>query len=159
MKMQPALALIFVALSPAGLVLSSHSAANNVVTTAPDAAASTPDLAVDAKAADPDSWERIKDFPYEKRVDFIATLNRMSDKLGDRLREINAKATDLPYAVAQKREADTKAFDEARAYLKSLLSDLGTVTADTWVDAKGKVVEAWQRVQAAYDKTKSSPTA
>jgi len=151
----PSPLLLLVAVCPVGFLQSSWAKTED---TAPTATASTPNGAVDPKATVADSWERIKDHSYEKRTDFIASLNRMSDRLDDLAREMNAKLTGLPYAVTQEREAAMKNFAEARAYLKSQLTDLGTVTADTWVDAKGKVVEAWLRVRAAYDKVKSGPT-
>lgn len=121
-----------------------------------------PGASESATAATPsasDSWEKIKDYNYEKRNRFAAALELLVEKCEADLQAANAKLPELPYAVAQERQAAMKKFVEACAYLKSELVDLRTVTADTWADAKAKVVESWQQVQAAYGKVKSGPAA
>jgi ABC-type transport system involved in cytochrome bd biosynthesis fused ATPase/permease subunit len=82
----------------------------------------------------------------------------MAGKLDTEIQEMNAKLTGLPDTAARERDRANKEFNAARAQLKSQLADLRSGTADTWVAAKGKVAQAWQRMQAAYDKVKSSPT-
>jgi len=121
-----------------------------------------PDAKEPASAGTPtasESWEKIKDYNYEKRNHFAAALERLVEKCEADLQAANARVTDLPYAVAQERQAAMKKFVEACVYLKSELVDLRTVTSDTWADAKAKVVESWQQVQAAYGKVKSGPAA
>ncbi|MGO9243531.1 MAG: hypothetical protein ACLQDC_02020 [Verrucomicrobiia bacterium] len=114
------------------------------------------EIAADVKAAAADSWDSIKDFTYEKRAEFSASIDRMSGQLDDKTREFRAKVAGAPDAASKDRESAIKEYDEARADLKSKLTDLGNATADTWADAKEKVAQAWKRVQAAYDKVKAN---
>jgi hypothetical protein len=103
----------------------------------------------DIKAAATDTWDSIKDFTFERHDEFKASIDRMSKDLDDKVSEIRAKA---PVVAASDKDAALKEYDAARADLKARLADLGNATADTWADAKAKVAEAWQRVQASYDK-------
>ncbi|HEV3029179.1 MAG TPA: hypothetical protein VG457_16490, partial [Planctomycetota bacterium] len=96
-----------------------------------------------------DTWDSIKDFTFERHDDFNATVERMSKSLDDKVAELRAST---PSAAAKDRDEALKDYDAARADLKARLADLGNATADTWADAKAKVAEAWQRMQAAYDK-------
>jgi hypothetical protein len=79
-------------------------------------------------------------------------MDRMSDKLDERARVLRAKASGVPDAASKDREAAVKEYDDARADLKSKMTDLGNATADTWSDAKAKTAAAWTRVRVAYDK-------
>ena len=150
--------LFIAALSPAVILLSSCAKNDGVQQAAQSTKAAARELAADVKAAVSDSWDNIKDYTYEKRDDFAASLDRMAGKLDANIQEMNAKLTGLPDAAAREQDRAVKEFNAARAQLKSRLADLRSGTADTWVDAKGKVVQAWQRMQAAYDKVKSGPT-
>jgi hypothetical protein len=60
--------------------------------------------------------------------------------------------------AAKERDRALKEFNEAHIYLKSQLTELRNGTADTWDNAKKKVAESWEHVEAAYEKVKSSPT-
>ncbi len=111
-----------------------------------------------AKATVSDSWDSIKDYTYGKRDAFAASLERMAGILEVEVREMNAKVTGLTESAAKERDNTNKEFAEAHTYLKSLLADLRTGTADTWDNAKEKVARSWDSVQAAYEKVKASPT-
>jgi hypothetical protein len=106
----------------------------------------------DIKTTAVDTWDGIKDFTFEKRVEFSASIDRMSKAMDDKIAEIRAKAPD---AASKDRDAAVKDYDDARADLKARLADLNNATADTWADAKAKVADAWQRVKAAYTKATS----
>jgi hypothetical protein len=150
--------LLIVALSPTALLLSACSKSDDIPPAVQSTKADAQELATDVKVAASDSWDAIKDYTYEKRADFAASLDRLSEKRDADIQAMNAKLKGLPDAAAQKRDQAVKEFNEARSYLKSQLADLRTGTADTWTDAKGKVAESWLRVQAAYEKVTSSPT-
>jgi outer membrane murein-binding lipoprotein Lpp len=150
--------LLIAALSPAIMLLASCTKTNKVDQAVQSTKAAVKELAADVKAAVSDSWDSIKDYTYEKREDFAASLDRMADKRDAEIKEMNAKLTGLPDAAAKERDRAVKEYNEARAYLKSKLAELRTGTADTWADAKEKATEAWKRTQAAYEKVKASPT-
>ena len=150
--------LLIAALSPAAILLSGCAKADAVQQAAQTTKAAAKDIVADVKTAAVDSWDSIKDYTYQKRNDFADTLNRMASKYDADIREMNAKVKDLPEAAAEERDRALKEFNEANIYLKSLLMDLRTGTADTWDNAKKKVAEAWEHVQAAYEKVKARPT-
>jgi len=103
----------------------------------------------DIKVTATDTWDSIKDFTFEKHDEFKASIDRMSKKLDNNVAELRAQA---PAVAASDRDEALKEYDAARADLKARLTDLGNATADTWADAKVKVADAWQRMQAAYAK-------
>src|ERR1035437_5846985 len=150
--------LLIAALSPAVILLSSCSKTGSAQQAAQDTKAAAKDIVADVKDAASDSWDSIKEYTYEKRDDFAASLDRMAAKHDGDIQEMNAKLKGLPDAAAKERDRAVKEFNEAHAQLKSQLADLRKGTADTWADAKAKVAETWQRMQAAYDKVKASPS-
>ena len=77
----------------------------------------------------------------------------MTGRFDDKMRDWKAKATD---ASSNDRASAMKDYDDARADLKTKLTDLGNSTADTWADAKDKVAQSWKHVQASYDKVTGS---
>jgi hypothetical protein len=109
----------------------------------------------DIKATAIDSWDSVKDFTYEKRVEFSASMDRMSASMDDNMAAAKAKLASTPDTAAKDKEAAIKDYDDARANLKARLTDLNNATADTWADAKAKVADAWQRVKADYAKATS----
>jgi hypothetical protein len=117
-----------------------------------DAKDSVKAAAVDVKDAAVSTWDSIKDYTYDKRVDFSAKLDQMDKTMDDKIAEEKAQA---PSTYSADKQAAIKDYDDARADLKARLSDLSNATADTWADAKAKVAAAWQRVKADYDKATS----
>jgi hypothetical protein len=156
MKTSRCLLLLAALMSPAALLVSGCSKTDNTSTNAEKVKTDAKEVAADIKAAVSDSWDSIKDYTYEKRADFSASIDRMAGQFDDKIREFKAKVAGATDAASKDREGAIKEYDEARGDLKSKLSDLGNATADTWADAKGKVAQAWKRVQAAYDKVKVS---
>jgi hypothetical protein len=153
MKTQRSLFLLIATLSPAALLFSNGcSKKDSEPAVVKDTKAAVKDAVADVKEVVSDSWTSIKDFTFEKRTDFSAAIDRMAQKLDDQSVDLKAKSAQLSAAAAKDRETALMEFNEARAELKSRLAELGTATADTWSDAKAKVVLAWQKVQAAYDK-------
>jgi len=130
----------------------SKSDTSSASATAQDAKTAVTNAAVDVKNAAVDTWDSVRDYTYEKRTDFSASLDRMDRKMDDKIAEEKAQAPDT---LSKDKQAAIKDYDEARADLKAKLTDLGNATADTWADAKAKVSEAWQKVKADYDKATS----
>jgi hypothetical protein len=97
-------------------------------------------VAQDIKTTAIDSWNSIKDFTFEKRVEFSAYMSRMSDDMDTKVADMKAKGKNVPD------------YDDAHADLKTSLNNLNNATADTWADAKAHVEKAWDRVKADYDK-------
>ncbi len=153
------LLLLAAAISPAVIfLLGSCAKSDDSKSKVQDAKEAATAAVADVKAAASDSWDSIKDFTYEKRVEFSAGVDRMSKDLDEKYDAMKAKFAGVPDAAAKDRDSAMKEYDIARADLKAKLADLGNATADTWADAKAKVDEAWKKVQAAWDKvTKSGP--
>jgi hypothetical protein len=141
---------------PAALVWSGCSKNDNASTAVDKAAADVKGVAVSVKASVSDSWDGIKDYTLEKRAEFSASMDRMAGTMDDKTNELKAKFAGATDSASKDRESAVTEYDQARADLKSRLSDLGNATADTWADAKEKVAQAWKRVQAAYNKLTSS---
>jgi hypothetical protein len=99
-----------------------------------------------------DTWDRIKDFTYEKRADFSSGIDRMSKDMDEKTAEFRARVAGAPDAASRDRDSALKAYDDARADLKSKRDELDSATADTWSSVKAKTAEAWQNTKAAYDK-------
>jgi hypothetical protein len=106
-----------------------------------------------------DTWDRIKDFTYEKRADFSAGIDRMSMDMDDKTASFRAKVAGAPDAASRDRDSAMKEYDEARADLRSKRTDLDNATADTWADAKAKTAESWKNTKAAYDKVANAKPA
>jgi gas vesicle protein len=140
---------------PALLIVSngcSKSDTSSATTAAQDAKTAITNAAVDVKNAAVDTWDSVRDYTYDKRMEFSASIDRMDKNMDDKIAEEKTKAPDT---LSKEKQAAIKDYDDARADLKARLADLGNATADTWADAKAKVSEAWQRVKADYDKATS----
>lgn len=106
----------------------------------------------DIKTTAVDTWDSVKDFTFEKRTEFSASIDRMCRSMDNEIAAVKAKAPD---AASKDRDAAVKDYDAARADLKERLADLDKASAETWADAKAKVADAWQRVKASYIKATS----
>ena len=158
MKTYRPLFLLAAVAGPAALFLFGCSKTDNTTATVDKVQADARAVAVDVKTAASDSWDSIKDFTFEKRTDFSAGIDRMSKQMDGKTTEWKAKMADATDKATTERQTAMKDYDKARTELDAKLSDLGKATTDTWTDAKAKVVESWDRVQAAFDKVKSGTT-
>ena len=153
MKSQRSLLLALTLISPAALVLvggCAKSTDTKVADAVQDTKVAVKDAAIDIKDDTVATWNRIKDFSFDKRSDFSSGIDSATKKMDDKLAELKAKATpDTPERTKARQD-----YDDARAELKAKLADLGNATADTWADAKAQVSKAWDKVEAAYDKIK-----
>ena len=128
MKTPRSLLLVIATVAPAillgswGCTKSEDTKAKEV---AQDIKTTAKDVAADVKTAAVDTWDSIKDFTFERRSDFSAGIDRMAKGLDDKVADMKAKASTVPNAAAKDREAAIKEYDEARADLKTKLTDLG----------------------------------
>jgi hypothetical protein len=106
----------------------------------------------DIKTTAVDTWDSIKDFTFERRTDFSASIDRMCRSMDNEIDAVKTKASGTPGVAAADRENAVKDYDAARADLKASLDNLNNSTATGWADAKAKVAAAWQRVKVDYDK-------
>ncbi len=111
--------------------------------------------AADVASAASDSWDQIKDYSYDRRVEFSASLRRMAGRMDDKTDELKSKLAGLPDQAARSRRSGLKEYAAARADLKANLSAMKDSTADTWADAREKVDQSWKRLRAAYDRLTS----
>lgn len=153
MKSHRPLLLALSLLTPAALVLSggcAKSTDTKVADAVQDAKVAVKDAAIDIKDGAVSTWNRIKDYTFDKKADFASGIDSATKKMDETLADLKAKATaDTPEKTKARQE-----YDEARAELKAKLADLGNATADTWADAKAQVSKAWDKVQASYDTLK-----
>ena len=108
-------------------------------------------LVADTNADVCNAWDNIKDYAFERRDDFAATLDRLAAKREAELQRINVRFAGLPTGSDRDRDRAIKRYNDARASLLTSLVRLRTSTAATWVDAKRQTTESLQRLQAAYD--------
>ena len=155
MKNPRSLLFLIATIGPAILVGSggcSKSDNSSAAAAAQDAKTAITNAAIDVKNAAVDGWDSVRDYTYDKRVEFSASIERMDQRMDDKIAAEKAQAPDT---LSSEKRAAIKDYDDARADLKARLADLGNATADTWADAKAKVADAWRRVKADYDKATS----
>lgn len=118
------------------------------------APAATPEPA----AAVANIWDAIKDYTYQKRADFVAGATQLVEKTDEEIRQLNEKRATLPETSVKEWDFAMKELKEARAYLRSTISELSDASSETWAGAKEKVGKAWERAQDAGAKVKASTT-
>jgi hypothetical protein len=121
-----------------------------------DASTTTTVTDVNVTPGTPDAWDRIKDYTYDRRAEFSASFDRMSQDMDDHTASFRAKLDNVPDATARERESSMREYDDARANLKATRTELDRASADTWADAKSKTSEAWTKTKVAYDKVTRS---
>jgi hypothetical protein len=105
----------------------------------------------DIKSTAIDTWDSIKDFTYEQRVQFSASIDRMSKSMDDDATAARAKLSNVPDSASRDKEAALKDYDADRDDLKADMIALNNATAANWADAKAKVAAAWQRCKIDYE--------
>jgi len=147
--MKPSRLLLLLTAIVGALLICGCSKTDSTATPVDQVKAGTADVASSAS----DSWDSIKDYAYDRRVEFSASISRMAQRLDDQTDKLKARMT---ATSSSDRSSATKDYDDARADLKAKLTALDNATADTWADAKDKVAQAWKHVQSAYDKVTST---
>ena len=147
MKNYRSLSLALSILSPALLVFCggcSKSTSDKVADAAQDTTNAVKAVAIDVKDDAVATWNSIKDYTFDKRSEFSASIKGSVQKMDDKVTDLKAKAsTDSP----EKAKA-LQAYDDARAELKVKLTDLGNATEATWADAKAGVKRRGTRSRA-----------
>lgn len=116
------------------------------------------EVVTEALATQPDAWQNIQYFTYEKRQDFTAVFSRMVSKLDVDIRALNEKRATMKNDT---RDWDfaMKELNNARADVQSKLTDLSKVTtAEAWVEARDRLGVAWDRAGAAVQTVRTSTT-
>lgn len=119
--------------------------------TAKDTVNATKDIATDVKNVAVNTWDSIKNYTYEKKSDFADGIDRLAQATDEKIKA-------LPEKTSGARATAVQEYQDARAALKSSLTDLREASADTWDAAKEKTNQAWKRVQAAYENAKDNAT-
>ncbi|HXQ82171.1 MAG TPA: hypothetical protein VN775_12705 [Opitutaceae bacterium] len=103
------------------------------------------------------SWAAIKDLTYEQRAEFVAGIVALEGQLDIQINGLNAKRAamttgtkDWDFAMGE--------MTNARSYLQSMATEVGSATPDTWGQEKEKVNQAWLKAQDAYEKVRASTT-
>lgn len=111
----------------------------------------------DTLANTTDAWATIKDYPYEKRADFIAVFSRMVAKFDDDLRALNAKRATMTNDTKEWDFA-MKELNNARSDVQSKITDLSKSSNETWIEQRDRLGVAWDRALTAYKAVASSTT-
>lgn len=112
----------------------------------------------DALAGTTDAWQNIKDYPYEKRGDFVAVFTRMVAKFDDDLRALHVQRATMTNDT-KNWDFAMKELNNARSDVQSKFTDLSKANnTETWVEARDRVGLAWERARTAYGKVKASTT-
>ncbi|HWA10848.1 MAG TPA: hypothetical protein VG838_15520 [Opitutaceae bacterium] len=98
------------------------------------------------------------DYPYERRGDYIANINRMTGSADAQIQQLGARRASLAQTSIQDWDVAMTELNSARADLQFKITQLGTATPETWGQAKEGVANAWKRLADAYDKVRLSTT-
>jgi hypothetical protein len=104
-------------------------------------------------------WTAIKDYTFDQRAQFLSGAGGLIAAFDGQVAELKAKRATLPSTV------DTKDWDfamsnlvDSQSYLRSMVTEAGQATPDTWEQEKEKVDQAWQKAQDAFEKVKTTTT-
>src|SRR5450432_2581962 len=121
MKNPRSLLFLLAGIGPAlvlGSVGCSKSTTSSASASAEDAKVAVKDAAIDVKNAAVDSWDSVRDYTYEKRTDFSASMDRMDKTMDDKIADLKAKGSYSSDSVKADKEAAIKDYDKARDDLK-----------------------------------------
>lgn len=126
---------------------------------APDSTALAPIATTVAPGIPSVNWTDLKDLGFDARAQFLAGAKALEASVDVQLGELAAKrATMKGNPNVKDWDFAMKEMNDARTYLKSTGQELGKATAETWVQQKEKVGQAWARTQEAYAKVRASTT-
>jgi hypothetical protein len=104
---------------------------------------------VAVKTASEQTWERIRDYTFENRTEFMAGLKEIQAQMEKSVEALKARRTTFtgdPGAW----DSEMKRLDDARIYLDSMASALAKATTVNWIARRDDVARAWDRLQGAY---------
>lgn len=118
-----------------------------------EAADKTKEAYQDTKTAVASGWNNLKDYTFEKRNDFTATLKARQADLEAGISKLRAEYSEANASAS--RKAAMAELKNAEADYKAKLAAVGNATADTWTAARDDVAAAWDRLQASYAKARA----
>lgn len=121
--------------------------------------AAAKEVADEIKTGAVDSWKAIKDYSYDKRLEFAAGLDRLATQRDAELTVMNKQLNEqaaLPEATAMKREKAVADYRAARDALTPLLDQLRDSTAEGWDNTKARATDAMQDLETAFHQIQSS---
>lgn len=113
----------------------------------------TQEVYADTKNAVAKGWDNLKDFTFEKRNDFTATMNARQADLEAGLSKLRAEYSEANASAS--RKAAMAELKNAEVDYKDKFAALGRATADTWTAARDDAAAAWDRLQASYAKARA----
>jgi hypothetical protein len=99
------------------------------------------------------SWDRLKEYSFDKRDKAMAELKSVSSRTEARVHDLQAKFDDRRSDEKQ-RSAMTE-LKRADDDYRSKLDALGRASADTWDATKAEAMASWHRLQAAYERARA----
>jgi hypothetical protein len=111
------------------------------------------EAALDTKAAVVKGWDNLKNYTFEKRGDFTATLKARQADLEAGVSKLRAEYSDATASAS--RKAAMAELKDSEADYKEKLAALGNATADTWSSVRDNVATSWDRLQASYAKARA----
>ena len=118
-----------------------------------DLADQTKEAYRDTKAAVAQGWDNLKDYTFEKRGDFTATLKARQADLEAGMSKLRAEYSEANASAS--RKAAMAELRDSEANYREKLAALGNASADTWTAARDDVAAAWDRLQASYAKARA----
>jgi hypothetical protein len=118
------------------------------------ATASVKDGYEDSKAAMARTWDKAKDYTFDKRDAFVADAKSLEAKMDVHLSEVRANYSEAKASAS--RKAAMAEIKNSEADFKEKTAALGSATAATWDSAKKNTMLSWDRLQAAYYKARAS---
>jgi hypothetical protein len=107
----------------------------------------------DTKAAVVKGWDNLKDYTFEKKSDFTATLKARQADLEAGVSKLRAEYSEA--SASASRKAAMNELKDSEANYQDKLAAVGNATADTWTAARDDVAAAWDRLQASYAKARA----
>ncbi|HTL69363.1 MAG TPA: hypothetical protein VL200_16985 [Lacunisphaera sp.] len=119
-----------------------------------DAAADQAKDGYDKSVAALDStWEKVKDYTYEKRDQFVSEWNSANAQAEAKIHDLQANYADAKASASHREAMEELKRDDAD--YQAALKSLGSASANEWDAAKEKTISAWHKLQAAYDRARA----
>jgi hypothetical protein len=119
-----------------------------------DARADVKDAYGDTKAAASRTWDKIKDYSYDKRSDFSKEAKAVASEMDANISRLRTEYSEAKASAS--RKAAMAELKDSEADYHQKLDALGNASADTWDSATKNVVLAWDKMQAAYYKARAN---
>lgn len=108
----------------------------------------------DTKAAFAKTWDKIRNYTYEKRADFDLEAKAAAERMDAQITELRTNYSEAKASAS--RKAAMEELKNSQADYREKMRALGTASADTWDSAKQNVILAWDKLQASYYKARTN---